>query len=286
MLRRGTAPALALAAAVICAPAAARAGGASWRLSEVLPRGDGGDPAIRFVELYATADGCWFPTTQVAVYDGAGAVLDTAAPFAETTCFDADAYLLLATAEAGAAFGVTPDRAVVPAMPASARQVCLRSTTTIYDCVRWGAVSAPVHDLFGPDDDTAAAAPPPGVSAARVVETHVVAVDWELQAPTPRALNDGEPHVPPDGGVPDAGAPDDGGVVDAGPAPDGWPDAARPDAGDDRYLDLDAGGGAGCGCRAGGGAAGAAAGWALLAAAAVTACRRRRACRRTAAPPG
>ncbi len=239
-----------LALVLLGTPAVARAGAASWRLSEVLQRGDSGEPEIRFVELYATDAGCWFPTTQVAVYDGAGALIDTVAPYASTTCFDADTYLLLATAAAGVAYGVTPDRQVVPAMPATARQVCLRSSTTIYDCVRWDGVAAPIHDLFGPGDDTAAIAPPGGQALARVVETHVVEIDWIVAAPTPRALNDGTPWVPPDGGVADAGVTDAAIGPDAAPAPDGWPDASAPDAVNDRYLDLDAGG-AGCGCRSG-----------------------------------
>jgi MYXO-CTERM domain-containing protein len=210
----------------------------AWRLFEVQTAPTAG----RFVEIHNAEAGCWFPTTQVAVYDGAGTVLDAVAPFTSTTCFPADTFLVLG---------------VPPQMPAAARQVCLRSSGTIYDCVRWSALTVPVHDLFGPDDDSVAVPPPAGYALARIADSDVVADDWIVAEPTPGGPNDGTPYVPPDAGPgPDAGPPADAGIVpDAGPRPDAGvpPDAPfRPDAGDDRYLDLDAQGGAGCGCQSGG----------------------------------
>ena len=245
----------ALALAILLLPGVAHAGVAEWRLSEVMLAGEGGEP-VRFVELETVAGGCWFPTTQVAVYDGAGGVLDAVAPFVESTCFPAGTFLVLATPDAESAFGITAAGAP-PALPAAARQVCLRSSGTRYDCVRWDGVTVAVKDLFGPADDSAAVAPPPGLALARTAETHVVAADWTVADPTPGAVNDGDPWDPPDAGpTPDAGAtPDAGRMPDGGPIPDagGVSDGPIPDAGpdarDDRFLDLDAGGGAGCGCR-------------------------------------
>jgi hypothetical protein len=241
--------ALVVALGALATPRLAGAGVAEWRLSETMLAGAGGDGQVRFVEVHTIDGGCWFPTTQIAVYDGAGTVLDAVAPFVETTCFGADTYLVLATAQAEATFGVTA-AGLPPAAPAAARQMCLRSSATLYDCVRWDGVTVPVHDLFGPADDSTAVAPPAGLALARIAESHVVAEDWIVAEPTPAAVNDGTPWDPPDAGpTPDAGA--DAAVPDAGAAPDGGagaPDAADPDARDDRFLDLDAGGGAGCGC--------------------------------------
>ena len=233
-------------------PSAAQAGVAEWRLSEALLAGEGGDGQVRFVELETVDGGCWFPTTQVAVYDGAGTALDVVAPFAVTTCFGAGTFLLLATPQAETTFGVS-GAGGPPAMPAAARQICLRSSATVYDCVRWDGITTAVHDLFGPTDDTTAVAPPPGLALARIAESHVVAEDWIVAEPTPGAVNDGTPWDPPDAGpVPDAGpdAGPDAAVPDAGPVPDAAEGPGAPDARDDRFLDLDAGGGAGCGCAA------------------------------------
>jgi hypothetical protein len=201
----------------------------AWRLFEVQPA-----PAPdRFVELHTINGGCLYPTTQIAVYDGAGTVLDAVAPVTVTTCYPADTYLLVG---------------VPPAFPAEARQACLRSSGTIYDCVRWDGVTVPVHDLFGPDDDSAAAPPPSGYALARIGDTEVVADDWIVAEPTPGAPNDNPPVDPPDAGPhPDAAPP-----ADAAPRPDASTDArASSDARDDTFLDLDAQGGAGCGCQGG-----------------------------------
>jgi hypothetical protein len=237
-----------IAAAILAAAGPARAGVSGWQLSEVLPAGPGGDPQVRYVELSAPSGGCWFSTTRLDAYDAAGAALGSVAPLSQTTCFGADTYLVLGTAEAGQAYGFTPDHLQVPPLPAAAGQLCFASSATRYDCVRWGAVTAPVHGILGAGDDSSAPAPPAGMALARVATTYVVADDWALATPTPRGPNDGTPWDPPDAGV-DAGPPADAGpppdaVIDARPDDGGRP----PDAADHRFLDLDPGGGA-CGCR-------------------------------------
>lgn len=271
-------------AVVAVLAARAEAGPAEWELSEVERAGPGNDADVRFVELYAAEAGCWFPSTQVTVHDSGGAVLDTVAPFASTTCFAADTYVLLATSGAEALHGVTATSAQVPAFAAGARQLCLRSTGTIYDCVRWGNQSVVIHDLFAPDDDSSATAPPAGAALARIASTHVVADDWIVAEPTPGGPNDGAPIDVPDAG-PDAGPSFDAAVApDAGPSPDArvvdaGPD---PDARSNLFLDLDATGGAGCGCQGGGGDAGGGdAGGLVVVLSAVMACRRSSAARRS-----
>lgn len=239
-----------LAGLCAAAPAAAAAVG-DWRLNEVVTAGPSGDGAIRFVELYTPVDACWFPSTRLDVYDADGHVTGQVAPYPVSTCFGAGSYVVLGTAQAGAAFGFTPDVTMLPALPAAAGQLCFASSTTTYDCVRWGAITTPVHDFLGASDDSSASAPPGGIALARTQVTHVVADDWALQTPTPRAPNDGSPWIPPDAAPPadaapplaDAGPPD--AVVDARPRPDA---RDQPDATEQRYLDLDPGGGA-CGCR-------------------------------------
>ncbi|MBE7451912.1 MAG: hypothetical protein HS111_24400 [Kofleriaceae bacterium] len=243
---------LAVAASVIAAPRAAAAGVSVFRLSEVVTAGPTGDPAARYVELEASGDGCLFPSTVVRAYGPDGATLGDAMPFASTTCFAAGTFLLFATPAAQAAFQTAADAALVPALPAAAGQLCLVSSTTRYDCVRWGAITQPVHDLFAPADDTHALAPPGGLALARVADVNVVEVDWRIETPTPRAPNDGQPWDPGDAGV-DAAPPDAGDAgLDAAPPIDApfTVDAARVDA-NDRFLDLDPRGGATCGCGAG-----------------------------------
>ena len=233
-------------------------GVAAFRLSEVVTASPTADPAARYVELEAIGDGCLFPSTVVRAYDAAGGFVADAMPFTSTTCFADGTLLLFATPAAQAAYMTTADAAIVPVLPAAAGQLCLVSSTTRYDCVRWGPITTPVHDLFAPDDDTAAGAPPGGYALARVADVNVVAADWRIETPTPRAPNDGAPWDPGDAGIdaapPDA-APGDGGAGDdAAPAIDApfSVDAARIDA-NDRFLDLDPGGGATCGCGAAGG---------------------------------
>lgn len=258
--------------AVAAAPAAADL--VDVRLTEVATASAVGDPAARYVELEATAAACVFPSTRVVSYDAAGAVLGDVAPFASATCVAAGTFLLLATPAARAAFGIAEvDGGLVPPIDLDAGQLCLVSSATRYDCVRWGAIATPVRDLFGPDDATAAIPPPAGLALARIANTDVVAVDWRVETPSPRRPNDGTPWDPADAGT-DAPRPDAG--TDAAPPID----AARPDAAADAavadasqaFLDLDPGGGAACGCASGPTPGGAAA---LLAVVALLARRRR-----------
>jgi len=223
------------------------------RLTEVATASATGDPAARYVELEATAAACVFPSTRVVSYDAAGAVIDDVAPFASATCVAAGRVLVLATPAARAAFAIAAvDGALVPPLDLDAGQVCLVSSATRYDCVRWGAIATPVRDLFGPDDATAAIPAPAGLALARVANTDVVAVDWRVETASPGRPNDGSPWDPADAGV-DAPRPDAG--TDAAPPLD----AARPDAAADAatadasqaFLDLDPGGGAACGCASG-----------------------------------
>ncbi len=244
---------LVVLAVTMASPAAA--GVSAFRLSELVTASPTADPAARYIELEALGDGCWFPSTVVRVYDPAGGTLGDAMPFASTTCFTAGTYLLFATPAAQAVFMTAADTAIVPVLPAAAGQLCLVSSTTRYDCVRWGTITTPVHDLFGPADDTTTLAAPGGLALARVADVNVVAADWRVESPTPRRPNDGTPWDPGDAGV-DASPATDAGGDDAGrdgPAPIDAPfavDAARVDA-NDRFLDLDPGGGASCGCGAG-----------------------------------
>lgn len=244
------------ALATVAAPTLARAGVAGFRLSEVVTASAVGDPAARYLELEATADACVFPSTRVVSYDAAGVMIGDAAPFASAVCVTAGRFLVLATPAAQVAFQIAlPAGGLVPPLPGLAGQVCLVSTVTRYDCVRWGPVTVPVHDLFGTTDDTTAAAPPGAIALARVAATEVIAVDWRTETPSPGRTNDGAPWDPSDAGV-------DAGFVDAGfdagldaPRFDAGPDADDPDA-SQRYLDLDPVGGAGCGCQGGAGTSG------------------------------
>ncbi len=254
------------------APAAA--GPSGFRLSELATASSTGDPAARYVELEATSEGCVFPSTEVVAYGADGTALGRASPFAATTCFAAGTFLLLATPAAQAAFMTGADSALVPALPGASGQLCLVSSTTRYDCVRWGTISVPVHDLFAPGDDTSALRPPGGLALARVADDGVVATDWRVETPTPRGPNDGTPWEPLDAGL-DAPPAVDAAVDARPPRPDGGSgaDAAPPDAASQSFLDLDPGGGAACGCGTGVSVAG---GLPLLLAALGLARRRRR----------
>jgi hypothetical protein len=220
-------------------------------LSEVATASAVGDPAARYIELEATAEACVFPSTRVISYDGAGRVLGDTAPFPSATCVAAGTYLLLATPAAQVAFATTADGNLVPPMDLDAGQVCLVSTTTRYDCVRWGPVGSPLRDLFGPDDASSAVPPPAGLALARIGELHLIAIDWRVESPTPRRPNDGSPWDPADAGV-DAPRPDaavDALTVDARRV-DAAIDAVPAD-GNQQFLGLDPGGGAACGCGTG-----------------------------------
>ena len=240
---------LTVLAALGAAGGVAHAGVEAWRVNEV-----GAEP--RLVELYAPpselADNCFFPSTRLEVLDGAGGVVGTVQPFSSTVCFAGDTYFLFAPAGG--------DASLPYALDASGGQVCVRSGTIRYDCVRWGAIRHAVVDQEAPADTSAAPAMGAGQSLARVSTTGVVASDFVLGAPTPRAPNDGSPWFPPDAGPPPVDA---AGSIDAWPADDAEPvaDAPVPEAHEDARLEppgfLNAApGGGGCGVvRAGQGGA-------------------------------
>ncbi len=239
---------------MLAAPELAKAGVEDWELSEVHLQSQS-DSGLRFVELVNLEGGCLFPTSTLNLYAADGALIDVVSLSSVTTCFGAPTYLLLASPEASEFFDVDSDIAILSELPSSG-QLCFASSSTLYDCVRWGSVSSAVVDLFGNSDMSIAPSVPDGFSLARVQSTHVVVDDWALLDPTPRAPNDGSPWSPPDAGpLPDAGV-----IVDAGPLPDagrrsdaGPPPDAKADARNTRYLDLDAVGGADCGCQSGSG---------------------------------
>lgn len=182
---------------------------ADWRVNEVFP--SGGDPSVRFVELWAPPsaeiDNCFFPTTRLEIYGPTGLLLGAVAPFEATRCFPGDTYFVFATPEAAAAFGLTPDAALTTPLPADAGQVCFTSSQTRYDCARWGDVTAPVAYFRSVDDDTSAPGIPDGVSLARRSDTGAIAADFVLETPTPGGPNDGTVVPTPDAGPPPPDAP-------------------------------------------------------------------------------
>ncbi len=285
----------AFAAAIGCALAAgagsageALAGTEDWQINEVLVSA-GGDSSIRYIELYSEPGGCLFPSSQIQVFDAAGQSVGSVSPSPVTVCFGPDTYYLLATTSAKELFDTDADEQIVPEIPGAAGQICFTSSATRYDCVRWGAVSDPIPDLFGPSDATVATAPPDGLALSRVATTHVVEDDWEVLEPTPRGPNDGTPWFPPDAGpTPDAApTPDAGPTPDAAPTPDAWPypDAhPRVDASDMRYLDVDPVGGASCNCEVRRHRDAPPLGWLLILGVALRACRGFGAARKTASP--
>lgn len=244
--------------AYLAALAPAWAGIEDWQLNEVVTTA-AGDTDVRYIELYNEVGGCFFGTSRIVVYDAAGTAMGSTQLVQTTTCYDPGSYFLLATPQADAALGMTADHLGAPALPTDAGQVCFSSTSTRYDCVRWGTIDTAVTDLLGNTDATSATPPPDSQSLARVLTTHIVSDDWQVLPPTPGDANDGVIWTPPDAGpTPDAGvALPDAGVAapDAAPMPtvDASPvavDAAIDvDAPNLRYLDLAPAGGA-CGCRA------------------------------------
>ncbi len=235
---------LAACAVVTAASSIASADTSDWQLSEVFRQGTG-ISQVRFIELENKVGGCLFPTSALRVFDASGQLLGIASLTTSTTCFDGPAYRLLATQATAEMFSVPKDGNLLFELPLQG-QACFVSSQTIYDCVRWGAVTQPIVDLFGSQDTTTVAL---ATGISRVATTHIVSQDWVEQAPSPRQPNDGTIIVPPDAGVgPDAAIPADAGpIADAGRRIDATP---RPDAGssdrNDRYLDLDPGGGASC----------------------------------------
>ena len=245
---------IAVVVMAIAVASPASAGDADWEISEVL-LSDGGDTAVRFVEIRNLPGGCLAPTSKLEVYDAAGNALDAVSAVTLATCFSGPTYFVFATSDAAARFGITADRVITPTLPSGGGQVCIATTNQRLDCVRWGNVTASVVDFFGPADETTATTPPDGASLSRVDTTNVVENDWAILQPTPRGPNDGSPWSPPDAGPsPDAAVmPDAAALVDANPA-----DAAvrvdarsRADASSQRFLDLNPVGGASCDCRSG-----------------------------------
>jgi hypothetical protein len=253
----GAAWRLALVAVFLGPSGVVRTAGASiadFRVNEVVPA-FGGDGRIRYVELFVppgTTANCLFPTTRIEVFDADGLLLGAATPFASTVCISGGSFFLLAPQAAAEQLGVAVDAPFGVAIPAFAGQVCFASSSTRYDCARWGPIGTPVGYLRDLEDGSSAAPIPDGQALARVGDGAGVAIDFALQAPTPGRANDGAPYLGPDAGAP----PDAAILVDAG-----TPDArtfARPDARpltlpdaftDPRFLSADPGGG---GCSAGG----------------------------------
>lgn len=223
---------------------------ADVRVSEVSP-GAGGDPNLAYVELAIPASGaCVFPTTQLEVYAADGTGLG-ASPLVDTaTCIDGPASLLLTSPDGAAHWGVGRDGGLTLAIPRAAGQLCVVSTATRYDCVRWGAVTTPLPDFDSSTDTTSAASLAFDSGLARTADTGVVVDDFTLATPTPRAPNDGSIFIPPDASLlPDAPLPPDASPFDAMPRPDAppLPDATRADARTNPpWLLADPGVGQGC----------------------------------------
>ena len=228
-----------------------------WRINEVVAS-VGGDPNVRFVELYVpstpSADNCFYASTVLEILDADGPLVGSvpAVP-SGIECFPGNTFFMFATTEAVDTFGQSRDRPLTVQIPQSdGGQVCLKSSATRYDCVRWGAITNPANDLFGPDDDSVAPTPADGMALARTANTHVVAADWDLQAPTMRQPNDGTTWIPPDAGPPpDADTRPDAGIYDAWILADA-PPVERADAriGQPDYFAADPGGGAHLSCAA------------------------------------
>jgi hypothetical protein len=212
---------LALAVSLAWTMSIAWAGVEDWRINEVVASANG-DPTIRFIELYAPpspmADNCFYASTVIEVLDADANLLGSTAPNpAGIQCFPGDTYYIFATNEASAFFGEWKDRGLTTSIPMDAGQICLKSSTTRYDCVRWGNVTNPVVDLTGPADISSAVQFQDGMALARVQDTDVVQNDFVLQGPTMRGPNDGGVWT----GAPDASLPPDA---------DTTPDASMIDA--------------------------------------------------------
>ena len=211
----------------------ARAELADVRISEVSPGADG-DPNTAFVELAIPASGaCLFPTTRLELFAADGTGLGASALVDTATCLGGPAWLLLTSPDGATHWGVGRDGGLTLALPRAAGQLCLVSTATRYDCVRWGPVTAVIPDFDSSTDMTSAAPLAFDSGLARNGDTGVVADDFALAAPTPRAPNDGSIFIPPDASLlPDAPPPPDASPFDAAPLPDAAPllDATRPDA--------------------------------------------------------
>lgn len=244
-----------------------------WRVSEVVTALDG-DVGKQYIELIHPGGGCFFSSSRIEVFYSDGQLLATQFPWAATVCPPGRTYTI-ATAAAAMRLGFPADRTLIISLPRAAAQVCFRSSSIRYDCVRWGGIppAGVVGDFSGMTDVTSAVAPPSDFSITRFQDTDVVSADFTTYGPTPGSVNpigrnDGGVLVGPDAGaIPDANLPDvyipdarppvvdarmadvtplfDTGILD--PA-DAGPDSRRIEQ---PYVpDFDAAGG--CGCETGG----------------------------------
>jgi MYXO-CTERM domain-containing protein len=226
------------------------AGVAVFRLSEVVTASPTDDPAARYVELEVFGDGCLFPSTVLRAFDGGGAAVGEVAPFASTTCVTAGTYRCSRPrrrrrvhdrcrrrqrAAAGGGRAGVPDQLDHPLRLRAGADL---TAVTISSAPTTPAPSSRPAASRWPASPTSTSSRPTGGSRL-----------------TPRAQRR---HAvePGDAGVDaaiDAGDGDAG--IDGPPPPIDAPfmvDAAHIDA-NDRFLDLDPGGGAACGCGTSGG---------------------------------
>lgn len=142
--------------------------------------------AARFIELLDPADEA-FPTDQgpykVVVYDGAGARMG--AHTISTALLqgrDNTVPLLLSTAAADAAFGVSGDEVLSQALPEPGHACFTKGAgETRVDCVSWGCITGTVSA-----SSTRIPAPGAGQSAQR---QGVASTTFHVAAPTPKAPN-------------------------------------------------------------------------------------------------
>jgi len=276
----------------LCAPAAAQAVD-KWRISEVLTAIDG-DAHKQYIELAHPGGGCFFASSRVELFYPDGQLIGTQFPWVSTVCPAGRTYMV-ATAAAGQRLGFAPDRILIMEIPRAAGQLCFRSSSIRYDCVRWGQVppAGVIGDFTGMTDTTTATAAPSDFSISRIGDSDVVSADFTTYGPSPGMINplmrnDGGVLVGPDAGpIPDGALPDvyipdamvdrvgdDARMGDGAPLfdtgtffIDGGPDSSRRP---DPYVpDFDAAGG--CGCHAGGRAASTGGCWLLLSLAGVLA---------------
>jgi hypothetical protein len=161
-------------------------------VTEVFP-GYVASPDAQFVELQMYAQGENFVLGQfLQVFDATGALVGVFT-FSAIVPNGADqATLLIATAEAQALFGVTPDLLMAPVIDPAGGMVCYSGS---FDCVSWGDYQGPV---FGSGSPFSPAGLPPGQSAQRRLDrgtpgildelddTDDSATDFVPAPPTPR----------------------------------------------------------------------------------------------------
>ena len=164
-------------------------------------------PAAQFVELqmYA-ADQRFLTGHEVVVFDATGTEIQAFTFTGPVPNGANQSYVLVATEEAEAAFGVTADLTMTPVIPAGGGRVCFRSSVDeLIDCASWGSYSG---------DDAASGTPfnspvglVPDQSMERVIsggadeealdeedDTDDSAADFELASPQPTSnAGDGPP---------------------------------------------------------------------------------------------